>query len=157
MPADSSTKILICFDGSDRAAHAIAVAGQLFPGAEATIVHVWETIEHIVARYAALAPYLGESIGEADASAEQQSGSVAQDGAKLAEQAGLRATARNATLTTSVWEAVLDVAEAQGAGVVITGTRSLKGVREVLAGTLSHALLQHSHIPLLAIPSHETD
>jgi nucleotide-binding universal stress UspA family protein len=157
VPADSSTKILICFDGSDRAAHAIAVAGQLFPGAEATVVHVWETIEHIVARYAALAPYLGESIGEADASAEEQSGTLAQDGVKLAEQAGLKASAYNATLVTSVWEAVLDAAEAHHAAAIITGTRSLKGVREVIAGTLSHALLQHSAIPLLAIPSPASD
>jgi nucleotide-binding universal stress UspA family protein len=153
VPANASPTILICYDGSDRAKHAIAVAGHLFPGGEALVLNVWETIEHIVARYAALTPYLGESINEADNSSEEQSVKVAEEGTKLAEQAGLKATAHSATLTTSVWEAVLDAAEAHNVDAIITGTRSLKGMREVIAGTLSHALLQHSAIPLLAIPS----
>ena len=30
--------------------------------------------------------------------------------------------------------------------MIVTGTRSLHGVREALANTLSHALLQHSRV-----------
>ena len=36
----SDRPILICFDGSDAAAQAIAVAGELFPGHRAVIAHV---------------------------------------------------------------------------------------------------------------------
>jgi nucleotide-binding universal stress UspA family protein len=155
--AEASPTLLLCYDGSERADHAIAVAGRLFPGATANVVHVWEPVEHIVARYAALAPYLGEQITEADAGAERESSLVAQAGAKHAEEAGLAASAHNVTLVTTVWEAVIAASAELGADVVVTGTRSLHGVREMAMGTLSHALLQHSDVPVLAIPTPAQD
>lgn len=152
MTAQSRT-VLICYDGSDRAQHAIAVTATLFPGAHAHTLHVWEPIERIVARYAAIGPYLGEGIGEADAGIESDSAALAAAGAKLAEDAGMQATPHTASLRTTVWEAVIGVADELDADVIITGTRSLHGVREALANTLSHALLQHSMRPVLAIPT----
>jgi nucleotide-binding universal stress UspA family protein len=149
----ASPTLLLCYDGSDRATHAVAVAGRLFPGATAKVVHVWEPVEHIVARYAALAPYLGEQISEADADAAHESSLVAEEGAKHADAAGLTASAHNVTLATTVWEAVIEASRELGADVIVTGTRSLHGVKEMLAGTLSHALVQHSAVPVLAIPS----
>jgi nucleotide-binding universal stress UspA family protein len=151
MPTDSP-KLLICYDGSDRAKHAVQVTAKLFPGAPALVLHVWEPVEHIVARYAVLAPYLGEQVDEADKGAEHESQSVADEGAALASAAGLAASAHTATLRSTVWQAVLESAATLGADIVITGTRSLHGVQELLAGTLSHALLQHGQLPLLAIP-----
>jgi len=155
--AEASPTLLLCYDGSDRAAHAIAVAGRLFPGATAKVVHVWEPVEHIVARYAALAPYLGEQIPEADAAAERESSVVAAAGAKHASDAGLAATAHNVTLVSTVWEAVIDASSELGADVVVTGTRGLHGVKELLMSTLSHQLVQHSRVPVLAIPSPAAD
>ena len=145
--------VLICYDGSDRSRHAIAVTATLFPGAHAHMLHVWEPLERIVARYAAIGPYLGEGIGEADAGIESDSAALAAAGAKLAEDAGMQATAHTASLRTTVWEAVIDLAEELDVDAIITGTRSLHGLRETLANTLSHALLQHSMRPVLAIPS----
>ena len=144
--------LLICYDGSDRAKHAIEVAAKLFPGAEAKVLHVWEPIEHIVARYAALAPYLGETTDEADTGFEHESQSVAQHGADLATAAGLQGSAHTAVLENSVWQSVIEASSRLDADLVITGTRSLHGVQELLVGTLSHALLQHGRVPLLAIP-----
>jgi nucleotide-binding universal stress UspA family protein len=145
--------VLICYDGSDRAQHAIALTATLFPGAHAHVLNVWEPLERIVARYAAIGPYLGEGVGEADAGIEADAAALAAAGAKLAEDAGLAATPHTASLRTTVWEAVVDLADEVDADAIITGTRSLHGVREALANTLSHALLQHSMRPVLAIPS----
>jgi nucleotide-binding universal stress UspA family protein len=153
---NASPTILVCYDGSDRAAHAIAVTGQLFPGATTKVLHIWETVEHIVARYAVLAPYLGEEIDEADAGVEQHSTTVAQAGAKLAQDAGLNATAHSEALASTIWECVVAAAARLDADVIVTGTRGLHGVREAFVGTLSHALLQHSELPVLAIPSPDT-
>jgi nucleotide-binding universal stress UspA family protein len=150
--APASPTLLLCYDGSDRAKHAIAVAGRLFPGATATVLHVWEPIERIIARYAALAPYLGEQIPEADAGAERESSSIAEEGVEHAKKAGLQASHQTATLDSSVWEAVIEAANALDVDVIVTGTRSLHGVKEMLASTLSHGLIQHSRVPVLAIP-----
>jgi nucleotide-binding universal stress UspA family protein len=150
--AHVSATILICYDGSERAGHAIAVCGRMFPGADAHVLNVWEPMERIIARYSALGPYLGESIGDADAGIATEAGDVAAAGARLATDAGMHATPHAVPLRTSVWEAALAVAEEVDADAIVTGTRSLHGVREVLANTLSHALLQHSRRPVLAIP-----
>ncbi len=147
-------RILLCFDGSDQSRHAVGVAGELFAGAEAHVLFVWEPVERIVARYAVLAPFMGEELGEADASAETQAAETAAVGIELAAAVGLSATAHTAPLTTTVWEAVLEVARALEADVIITGTRSLHGVREFVSNTLSHSLIQHSPRPVLAIPLH---
>jgi hypothetical protein len=39
------------------------------------------------------------------------------------------------------------------ADVIVTGTRSLHGLREVMADTLSHHLIQHSPRAVPAIPA----
>ena len=99
--------ILICYDGSDRAAHAIAVTASLFPGAQVHVLNVWEPMERIIARYSAVGPYIGEGIGEADTGIESEATALASTGAKLASDAGLKATAHTAPMRTSVWEAVV--------------------------------------------------
>jgi nucleotide-binding universal stress UspA family protein len=154
---DDLRTVLICYDGSDRAEHAVAVTAQLFPGAHAHLLNVWEPLERIVARYAAIGPYLGEGVGEADEGMEADAARLAAAGAKLATDAGLQATPHTATLRTLVWEAVVEVAEALDVDLIVTGTRSLHGLREALSNTLSHALLQHSQRPVLAIPTPAAD
>jgi nucleotide-binding universal stress UspA family protein len=149
---DKPSSVLICYDGSDRADHAVAVTAKLFPGAEAHVLNVWEPLERIIARYAALGPFVGDGVGEADAGLEVEAAKVAAAGAALASKAGLQSAPHTTTVRTSVWEAVLEVADAIDADVIVTGTRSLHGLRETLSNALSHALLQHSHRPVVAIP-----
>jgi nucleotide-binding universal stress UspA family protein len=47
----------------------------------------------------------------------------------------------------------LAAADELAVDVIVTGTRSLHGLREVIANTLSHHLIQHSPLPVLAIPT----
>ncbi len=149
---DDGGTVLICYDGSERADHAVAVTAKLFPGRRAVVLNVWEPLERIVARYSALGPFFGDGVGDADAGIEADAAGVAEAGAKLARDAGLDATPHTVALHTSVWEAVIEVAEEFDVGAIVTGTRSLHGMREVLSNALSHALLQNSRRPVLAIP-----
>ena len=109
-------------------------------------------MERIVARYAALGPYVGDSIGEADSDISGEADAVAAAGVALAQQAGLEATPHATAVRTSVWEAVVSLADELDVDVIVTGTRSLHGVREALSNTLSHALLQRSRRAVLAVP-----
>jgi nucleotide-binding universal stress UspA family protein len=149
---DEAPAVLVCYDGSERVAHAIAVTVKLFPGARVHVLNVWEPLERIVARYSALGPYFGDGVGDADAGIESDSAALAAAGAKLASDAGLDATPHTAALRTSVWEAVVEAADELDVDAIITGTRSLHGMREALSNALSHALLQNSKRPVLAIP-----
>jgi nucleotide-binding universal stress UspA family protein len=151
--SDESSTILLCYDGSSQADHAAEVAGRLFPGARADVLFVWEPVERIIARYSVLAPFMGEEVGAADADVAAEAARVAGAGAERARAAGLDAVAHTTELQSTVWEAVLGVAEELKADVIVTGTRSLHGLREVIANTLSHHLIQHSPRPVLAIPT----
>ena len=150
---DERCTILLCFDGSPQAEHAAKIAGRLFPSAHAHVLYVWEPVERIVARYAALAPFMGEETGAADADLEAEAGQVVAKGVELARGGGLDAVPRSEQLRETVRSTVLEVADELGVDVIVTGTRSLRGLREVFSNTLSHALIQHSPVPVLAIPA----
>ena len=155
--SDEPSTILLCYDGSPQADHATQVAAKLFPGSRAYVLHVWEPVERIIARYSVLAPFMGEEVGAVDADMEAEARRVAGAGVEMASAGGLDAEAHTAKLESTVWEAVLYAAETLDVGVIITGTRSLHGLREVIANTLSHHLIQHSPRPVLAIPTPASD
>jgi nucleotide-binding universal stress UspA family protein len=150
---DEPRTILLCYDGSSQSEHAVGVVGKLFPGATTHVLNVWEPIERIIARYAVLAPFMGEEVSAADLDAESAAKSLVAKGVDEATAAGLAASPHTAELRSTVWESILEVAEQLNVELIVTGTRSLHGLREVIANTLSHALIQHSPWPVLAIPT----
>ena len=128
----------------------------LFPGAHAHVLHVWEPIERIVARYAVLAPFMGEELGEADAERRGRVRSqLAAAGAELAERRpDCRRPPHTAQLRTTVWEAVLDVAEELD--VDVDHHRDALAARRCARRSRTRSrtrLIQHSPRPVLAIPS----
>jgi nucleotide-binding universal stress UspA family protein len=149
---DEPRTILLCYDGSPQSVHAVSVAATLFPGAEMQVLNVWEPLERIIARYAVLAPFMGEEVEAGDIDAEAAARTLVDAGVDAATAAGLKASGVTAELRGTVWEAVLAAADELQVGVIVTGTRSLHGFREAIANTLSHALIQHSARPVLAIP-----
>ena len=158
----SERSILLCYDGSPQSVHAIAVAARLFPGARAHVLNVWTPVEWIIARYGGLGEgFMGEELSRADADLEAEAAKLAAAGVESATQAGLSAVAHTAECrgTGHVWQAALETADTLDADVIVTGMRSLRGLHEVIANTLSHALIQHSPRPVLAIPApvSETD
>jgi nucleotide-binding universal stress UspA family protein len=46
-----------------------------------------------------------------------------------------------------------DVADDNAAALTVMGTRGLSGIRSVVLGSVSHAVAQHTHRPLLVVPS----
>jgi nucleotide-binding universal stress UspA family protein len=145
--------ILLCYDGSSDARHAIEIAGDLFAGREATVLTVWEGFTEVLSRAGAglaAAPLNFEEIDSANLHAAE---SQAREGAERAREAGLDAHPRVAEARSSVWETVLDQAEETGAGAIVLGSRGLTGVKSALLGSVSHALLQHADRPVVVIPS----
>jgi nucleotide-binding universal stress UspA family protein len=145
--------VLLCYDGSPQAGYAVEAAGRLLPGARAHLLYVWEPVERLIARYAVLAPLMDTDVDRADGDLESEANRLLAEGVALASRSGLDAVAHDRRLGTTVWEEVLAAAEELGADAIVTGTRSLHGVREVIANTLSHHLIQHSPRPVLAIPT----
>jgi nucleotide-binding universal stress UspA family protein len=52
-----------------------------------------------------------------------------------------------------VASAILDVADELDAEAIVVGSRGLTGVKSLLLGSVSHALLQHADRPVIVVPS----
>ena len=144
--------LLLCFDGSDRAERAIEQAARLFPASRAHVLNVWEPWEHVITTHAVPVSSVPPDVGDLDRRAAEESATLAERGAAVAECHGLRATALSAGLQGSLWETVTQTADELGADLIVTGTRGLHGLRELLSHSLTHQLEQHGDRPVLAIP-----
>lgn len=47
---------------------------------------------------------------------------------------------------------LIEIAEREGAGLIVTGTRGLGAFREVILGSVSHYLVQHADVPVVVVP-----
>lgn len=150
-------KVLICYDGSADAQAAIARAGQLMPGADATVLVIWETILETLTRTGALGMGLGvvgpyDEAGT-DKAVEKAALDTAADGAQRAMSAGLVAKPRIGQRREEIAADILAVAGEIDADVIVLGTRGRGGLRSLMLGSVSNAVLHHADRPVLVIPS----
>jgi nucleotide-binding universal stress UspA family protein len=143
-PSNDSRPVLISYDGSDFAKAAIEEAArQLGPNREAIVLTVTEPLESI--------PFLGIGGAGVDREAvdtlvsETQTGAeeVAEEGARLARDAGFEADAVVET-GIPIWRRVVEVAEERDAGVIVLGSHGRSGIGYVLLGSVATAVTQHS-------------
>ncbi|CAB4859107.1 unannotated protein [freshwater metagenome] len=139
--------ILIAYDGSENADHAIAVAAELFPGASAEVLYVWEPG---TGASAATAVY-GGGIEALDFQ-QDAANAVAQRGVDLALEAGLTATAATIETAGPIWRGIVDRIEELQPSVTVIGTRGLTGIRGALAGSVARAAVSHADLPVLTVP-----
>lgn len=148
--------ILICYDGSPDSQAAIAHAGELMRGESATVLTVWEPFINVMSRVGAgLAYWDGVDLEEIDAESERNAQARAEEGAEQARQAGLNPQPRNRARGATIAETILSEADEVGANTIVLGTRGLTGLKSVLLGSVSHAVLQHADRPVIVVPSPE--
>lgn len=138
--------ILICYDGSAGAQHAIAVAGTLLAGQRAVVLDVGP-LDLVADTYAA-----GGS-GAADVNRAVFDGTLAQAeaGAALARQAGFDAEPR-AEVEAPTWRGILQVADEIDAALIVLGSEGRTGLSELLEGSVSHDVAEHARRPVLVVP-----
>jgi nucleotide-binding universal stress UspA family protein len=150
-------RVLICYDGSADAQAAIDRAGQLMPGSDATVLVIWETIVETLTRNGSLGMGFG-MVGAycddgTDEALEKAALATATDGAQRASRAGLVAQPRIVNRREEIAAEILAVADEIEADVVVLGTRGRGGVKSLMLGSVSNAVLHHADRPVLVIPS----
>lgn len=148
--------ILACYDGSADARAAIDHAARLMPAAEMTVLSVWEPFQLALSRTGGMGMGMGTSYpdnGDIDAATEQAAQARATEGAERATAAGLVAKPRIAVQDDGIADAILAVADELDTDAVLVGTRGLTGLRSMLLGSVSHAVLQRANRSVIVVPS----
>jgi nucleotide-binding universal stress UspA family protein len=143
--------ILICYDGSADAKEAIARGAPLLRGQRATVLTVWTPFDS-----AALGLSGGvEDMRDSDEASRLHAEHQAEEGARLAIEAGFDAKRRTVERRTTVADAILGEADTLDAIGILMGSRGLTGVKSLLLGSVSHAVIQHADRTVIVVPSSE--
>ena len=155
-PLTSDEPSLICYDGSAGAKRAIGLAAELLAARPAVVLTVWQPLEVVGG-----ISWTGGSAGminfaEFDRAAADEAVLLANEGVLAATERGLDAQAMAIQASGPVWSTICEVADRDQAAVIVMGSRGLSGVRSVLMGSVSSAVLHHASQPTLIIHP-ETD
>lgn len=146
------SRVLIAYDESDGATHALRVTAAMLPGCEAIVLYVFSSMP------ASLAPLAGMGLPpelEMDTSElARRAAGLGRRGADLAGSLGLMATpvVVDAAGASGVWSAIVRVAEDRDADMIVVGSRGRSGLRAVLLGSVSNGVVHHADRPVLVVP-----
>jgi nucleotide-binding universal stress UspA family protein len=138
--------VLLCYDGSEESRHAIAVAASLLAEGTAVVLTVGP-LELVAETYAAA----GSGAADTSAAVAAAATARARAGAEEARRAGFRAEARG-ELDAPVWRAIVKAADELDAAVIVLGSERIKGLRELVEGSVSHQVAAHARRPVLVVP-----
>ncbi|WP_203137299.1 universal stress protein [Microbacterium sp. JZ31] len=147
----STPRLLIAYDGSPNAKHAVDAAAALFPGARAVVFYARQPMESFAAHLQGH-PAL-EKLDEIDRAAFDASEAIAAGGAVLAEAKGLTAEPLVSSTVATASEAIIDAADELDIELIVIGSRGQRGMRATVLGSTSTNVLHHTAHPTLVIPS----
>ena len=124
MAAPHDRPVLLCYDGSDHAQEAIRRAGALMGDRSAIVLHV---------------------------TGRRRTNSVAEDGRRLALDAGFDPVSVVDDSTGAVAEAIIAQAEAGRVAAIVVGSRGLSAGSSPILGSVSSRVAHHARHPCLVV------
>jgi nucleotide-binding universal stress UspA family protein len=149
--------VLIAYDGSDTARHAVREAARLLGSREVLVVTIWEPALAYESSMPTAAlemppvPVDVEGAREIEEELHQRARGTAQEGAELARSIGLEAKGLAIADEVHVADAIIDAARKRGAAAIVVGSRGLKGLRARLEGSTSNAVVKNAPCPVLVV------
>jgi nucleotide-binding universal stress UspA family protein len=141
-------RILICYDGSEEAERAVDMAATLLGPRAAVVLTVAPAMtfaESVAATSSVVPGNAFEDLNRADALRRAEAGAL------QARRAGFDAEAR-ATIASTTWQGIVDVADELDVAAIVIGSRGLGGLREFARGSVSHDVATHTRRPVLIVP-----
>jgi nucleotide-binding universal stress UspA family protein len=149
--ASSAGPLILCYDGSENAAHAIERAAELLSARVAVVLTVWQPVATMGSFAWAGAMGGVADFTELDRAALEINNRIAQQGVGIARDAGFEAEPLGVQAAGAAWHAIVEVAQDHDAALIVMGSRGLTGVRSALMGSVSSAVVHHSDLPTLVI------
>ena len=157
-----ASPILIAYDGSEPARAAVREAGALFAPASALVLTVWEpALSQVmltpdpIGMGGTMLPYDPALARDIERANEEHAQQVAEDGARLAREAGLDAEALTAENDLAPHDAIVAAAEEHDARAIVIGSRGLRGLKSKLLGSTSAHVLHHALRPVVVVRHHD--
>ena len=155
---EGEAPILIAYDGSEPARAAVRAAGSLFAPARALVLTVWEPslaqvmlVPDPTGMGSTMMPYNPSVVRDVERASEEHALVLAQEGARLAQEAGLRAQPITAEDTLAPQDAIVAAAEEHDARAIVIGSRGLRGLKSKLLGSTSAHVLHHALRPVVVV------
>jgi nucleotide-binding universal stress UspA family protein len=149
--------LLICYDGSADAKLAIKRAGDLLAAKPALVVTVWQPTAALDSFAWSGATASMVNFVELDRAGAEDGRRVAHEGVRIAHEAGLEAEPVAIKATGPVWQTIIETAAHHNAAAIVMGSRGLTGVRSMLLGSVSSAVVQHADRATLVIHRRNDD
>jgi nucleotide-binding universal stress UspA family protein len=151
-PSTADGPMLLCYDGSENATHAIRRAGVLFTGRSALVVTVSQPVVGLGSIDWSGTSASTADFAELDRAVAENGGRVADEGVHIAREAGLKAEPVAVQAAGPVWKTIVEIADRHDAETIVMGSRGLTGLRSMLLGSVSSAVVHHAGRPALVIP-----
>ena len=150
-PDRNGAPLVICYDGSEDAKHAIQEASGLLADRHALVMTVWQPTAAL-----GLFGFGGETASmvnfvELDRAGAEDAGRIADEGVRLAHEGGIAADPVAIKASGPVWKTIVECADHHDAAAIVMGSRGLTGVRSVLLGSVSSAVVHHADRPTLVV------
>jgi nucleotide-binding universal stress UspA family protein len=155
MSAPHDSPLILCYDGSEPAIHAIQRAADLLAPRRALVLNVWLPT-------AVLGPGLGgianaPNFVEIDRAAAKEGCRIAEEGARIAREASLGAEPVTVEASGPVWHTIIETADRHDAAAIVMGSRGLTALRSMLLGSVSGGVVHHAGRPTLVIHRRSED
>jgi nucleotide-binding universal stress UspA family protein len=151
MTTDADSRLLLCYDGSEPAKHAIERAAGLLRFRDAVVLTVWQPTAGLGSFAWSGATEDMLSYVELDRVAAELGGRIVNEGAHVARDAGMQAAPLAVKATGPVWKTILEIADRHDASTIVIGSRGLTGLRSMLLGSVSTAVVHHADRPTLVV------
>lgn len=146
---DSRSPILLCYDGSADAERAVNSAGTLFPGRPAIVLYVSSDVAAGRVRTTSVEIVREELIEEVRVAARREARAVAEEGTRLAREAGLEARPLTTEAADGIADAIVRIASTESAAAVVVGRPSRTGLGALVTGGVARKVLDHCPVPVV--------
>jgi nucleotide-binding universal stress UspA family protein len=146
--------ILLAYDGSPTAGHAISAAHELLGDVSATVLHVWDPPANMLPAdpTGGLMTWSPGQIADLEAVVLERAHRVLAAGVARARDAGFIAEGELARTVAAPWRAILDAADAVDARLIVVGARGHSAAGSLLLGSVSNAVVHHAKRAVLVVP-----
>jgi len=145
--------ILICYDGSASAKHALVVAHDTLGHRPVTLLHVWTPPAAVLADAFSTRSGEGPSNADLEEFARSRALEIVADGARIGDELGFTVEPRIERCGAAVWQTILEVADQIDADLIVSGTHGTTAVQSSILGSVSNGVVHHSRRPVLIVPA----